>query len=89
MGWSLKLTNISYSVYPLVLKVKYRSIKSSAIGHLCFHLGTLDARGRDDFWHLWVGEGFQCLGHYGWLTYISVGYPKMPLQILHCPGEIV
>ena len=34
------------------------------VGHFPVHLGTLGAGVRDDCWHLWVEEGFQCLGHY-------------------------
>ena len=59
------------------------------VGHLHVRFGTLDTRIRDNFWHLCVGEGSWCLGHDGWLTVISVGCPKVPLQLLHCPGKPV
>ena len=54
-------------------------------GNLCIHLGILDDRVRDDFWHLWVGGGFQCLSYDVWLEYIYVGCPKLPIQLLHHP----
>ena len=40
------------------------------LGHICIRLGTLSSRVRGGFWLLWVGEGFQCLSHYGWLIAI-------------------
>ena len=58
------------------------------VGRLCARIGALDNSGRDDCWHIWVGEGYQCLVHYGWLPDISVGRPNMPLQLLHNPGEL-
>ena len=49
----------------------------------------LDTRIRDDCWNLWVREGSRCLGHNGWLITITVGFPKVPFQLLHRPGELV
>ena len=59
------------------------------VGRVYFRFGTLDARVRDGFWHLWIGEGSRCLGHDGLLTGITVGFPKVMLQILHFPDELV
>ena len=59
------------------------------VGHLFVRLGTLGACVRDYFWHLWVGESCRCLGNNGWLTFIAVGYPKIPLQLLNHPAELV
>ena len=59
------------------------------VGHLHVHFGTLNAWVRGDCWHLWVRKVFRCLGHDGWLTAISVGLPKIPLQILHYPVKLV
>ena len=59
------------------------------VGHLHVRFGTLNAWVRDDFWHLWVREGRQCLGHDGRLTAIYVGSPKLRLHILHHNGKLV
>ena len=59
------------------------------LGRICVHLGTLDTRFRDYCWYLWVGEGFRCLVHDGWLKVIAVVRPNIPLQILHFPGKLV
>ena len=58
------------------------------VGHLPVRIGTLDACVRDDFWHLWVGEGWKCLGHDDCLTDISVGIFKIPIHILHHLGDL-
>ena len=58
------------------------------VGNLHVRFGTLGARGRDDFWNIWVGEGSQCIGHDGWLTAIAVGFPKVMLRLLHLPGKL-
>ena len=58
------------------------------VGHLCICLGTLGNRVRDDRWYLWVREGFQCLGNNIWLKYTAVGFPKIPLHILHHHGKL-
>ena len=57
--------------------------------HICVCIGTLDARVRNDSWHIWVREGCRCLGHDGWLIDIAVDRPKIPLQLLHCPRNLV
>ena len=59
------------------------------VSHLHVHFGTLNAWVRGDFWHLWVREGSQCLGHDGRLTAINVGLPKLRLHILHHTGKLV
>ena len=56
---------------------------------ICICRGMLCARVRDDCWHLWVGEGHRCLGHYRRMADISVGLPNILLQICHYPGELV
>ena len=58
------------------------------VGCLFVRLGALDASVRYDCRHLWSGEGFLCLGHDDCITAIAVGRPKIPLQLLHCPGEL-
>ena len=59
------------------------------LGHICIHLGALSACFSDDFWHPWVGEAFRCIGHYGWLTDISVGHPNILRQLIRIPGKLV
>ena len=59
------------------------------VGHLCVSFGTLDSRVWDDCWNLRFGEGCWCLGHDGWLIDIAVDLPKIPLQLLHCPRNLV
>ena len=59
------------------------------VGYLCVHRGTIYACVCDDCWHLWDGGFCQGLGHVVWLTGINLGRPKIPLQILHRPGERV
>ena len=53
--------------------------------HFFVCLGTLNARVRDYLWNLWFRKVFWCLGNDGWLTDISVGFPK----VLRCPGKLV
>ena len=57
--------------------------------HFSLRLGKIGTRGKGGCWHLWVREGFWCLGRDGRLAAIYVGCPKIPLQILHCPGKLV
>ena len=59
------------------------------LGHICVRLGTLDTRVKDDCWNIWVGDGFRCLGHDVWLTYITIGCPKISINILHFTGKLV
>ena len=57
------------------------------IGNICGRLGTLDTCVRYDCWHIWVGEGCRIIGYDIWMAAIGVGRPKIPLQLLHCPGK--
>ena len=57
------------------------------VGNFSVRLGTPVDCVRDDCCHLWFGEGWWCLGHYGWLKYITVCWPNIPLQILYCAGN--
>ena len=59
------------------------------VAHFTVCLGTLGAGVRDDCWHLWVEEGFRCLGHYVWFTAITIGLTNIPLHLLHFPGKLV
>ena len=52
-------------------------------------LGMLDMRVWDYLWHIGVREGLGCLDHDRCLSAIDVGCTKVPLQFLHCTGEIV
>ena len=65
------------------------NILLSELRNLCVYPGTIIARVRDDYWHLWVGEGLQCLGHYVWLADIDVGHPKILLQLIQFTEELV
>ena len=59
------------------------------LSHIHVRFGILDACVRGDCFNIQFGEGSQCLGLDGWLTTITVGCPKVPLQIPHNPGKIV
>ena len=59
------------------------------LGHIRIRFGTFGACGRDGYYHIWIGGGSRFLGHYGWLTAIAVGFPKISFHILHCPGKLV
>ena len=59
------------------------------VDHLHVYFGTHDTRVRYDCWHIWVREGRWCLRHNVWFTAITVGLLKVPIQILHRPGELV
>ena len=58
------------------------------VGHFHVRLGTLKAHVRNDYWHLWVGGGFWCLGHDIWFKTLAIGLPKVPLLILYHPGKL-
>ena len=58
------------------------------VDYIHARFGTFDARVRGDCWHLWVGEGSQYLIHDGCLKAITVGQPKVLLQIFHRPSKL-
>ena len=59
------------------------------VGHIYVSLGMIDTRVWDDYWHIGFREGLRCLDHDVWLAAIAVGRTKVPLQFIHCTGELV
>ena len=59
------------------------------VGHLYVTLGKVDVLVWVYCWHIQVEKGHRYIGHDGWLSDITVGRAKVPLQLIHHPGELV
>ena len=56
------------------------------VGSFYNNRGTLNTSVCDDGCKFCVGECLRYLGHYGFLTAVSIGFPKIPLQLLRRLG---